>query len=367
VRTSVSATGTGVTTTKRARIVVVTDDAALTDELSMLSHDWEVISHAHIDDDAVVDVVVVDLDRVGHDLADATPSSLRRAFVVLGDESPTGPRPAKTVFLQRSCTPDELTAAITALLHCDEDDGAGAFDPAVDFPVLLVGGRDLALDVQDTRRSVKWPGRRRRDRAADASADRPGEPTPRRLLHGVDAARRLRALLEELPALGSRVVLAQLVVDDVAARFDAQTVGLWALQADGWTLLAQVGFTKLQTQQVVPDDQPLFREIQDTGGGILIDPVDQVRAAVAGVGGAHTASFMAAAVTTEGRVEGMLAVGRATSLRQGELDVLLDVADELAPGLAIAGELERLWDYTPRQLTNDLPEGRSRFTGPPSR
>jgi hypothetical protein len=48
-------------TTKRARVVVVTHDAALADELSILQPDWEVVVHARIDD-VLADVVVVDLD-----------------------------------------------------------------------------------------------------------------------------------------------------------------------------------------------------------------------------------------------------------------------------------------------------------------
>ena len=335
---------------------MVSHDAALTDELSSLPHDWEVVGHARIDDDVVADVVVVDADLAGHDLADATPSSRRRAVVVLGDETPAGPLAAQTVFLQRPCTLDELTAAITALLDSSAADDDQALGTDAEFPVLLVGGNDPASDTQETRRSVRWPGRRRRERPSVAFADRREEPTPQRLLHGVDAARGLRVLLEELPALGSRLVLAQLVVDDVAARFDADTVGLWALDIGGWTLLAQVGFTNSQKQQVLANDQPLFRTLRDTAGGILIDPVDQVQATVAGVGGAHTTSFMAAALATKGRVGGILAVGRATSLRQDDLDVLLGLADELAPGLALAEELERLWDYAPRHLVEDKEE-----------
>jgi hypothetical protein len=343
--TSTSVTGTWVTT-KRARVVVVTHDAALADGLSTLRPDWEVVAHARIDDDVLADVVVVDLDVAGTGLADAAPSSRRRAFVVIGDEPPAGPLPATTVFLQRPFTLDDVAGVIAPLLESSAADDDQALATDAEFPVLLVGGRDPASDEQDTRRSVRWPGRRRRDRRpSEASADGREEPTPERLEHGVDAARRLRALLDELPALASRGVLAQLVVDDVAARFDADTVGLWGLEADGWVLLAQVGFTKLQTRQVVPDDQPLFREIYESGGGILIDPVDRVRAAVAGVGGAHTASFMAGAVSMKGHEGGDLAVGRATSLRQDELDVLLGVADELAPGLTVAEELERLRDF----------------------
>jgi hypothetical protein len=69
---------------------VVSNGAALTDELSMLPHDWEFVGHARIDDD-VVAYVIVDVDLAGQDLAEATLSSPRRASVFIGNEAPVGP------------------------------------------------------------------------------------------------------------------------------------------------------------------------------------------------------------------------------------------------------------------------------------
>jgi hypothetical protein len=70
---------------------------------------------------------------------------------------------------------------------------------------------------------------------------------------------------------------------------------------------------------------------------------------------------MAGAVSMKGHEGGDLAVGRATSLRQDELDVLLGVADELAPGLTVAEELERLRDFAPRHVTDES-DGTDRAT-----
>lgn len=98
---------------------------------------------------------------------------------------------------------------------------------------------------------------------SDPPADRPGEPTPERVQLGVDAARQLRAVLQRLPALASRATLARLVVDDVVAAFDADTVALGAPGTDGWWVLAESGLTAFQKQRRVPNAQPLFRELQD--------------------------------------------------------------------------------------------------------
>jgi hypothetical protein len=237
-----------------------------------------------------------------------------------------------------------------------EEDGRGASAPEPpvtdgEFPVLYVDGREQAPETtRSARRTVRWPSRRRRD---SESARGLGEPARQRLVRGVDAARDLCDLLEGLPVLGSRALLARRVADDVAERLAADTVGLWVPQAKGWVVLAQVGFTSAQTTMVVPDDQPLFSEITRTAGGILIDPVHQVQSAVTGIGGAHTSSFMAAAVAMAGRATGILAAGRSGSFGQDDLDLLLGVADELAPGLAIAEEFERLWVYASEYLPQD--------------
>jgi hypothetical protein len=218
-----------------------------------------------------------------------------------------------------------------------------------EFPVLLVDGREREPDTRSARRAGGWLGRRYDTEPARA----PEEPARLRLERGIDAARELRHLLEALPMLGSRVLLAQRVADDLAERTAADTVGLWVPQGKGWGVLAQVGFTSYETKMVVSDDQPLFREISRTAGGILIDPVHQVQSAVAGIGGAHTSSFMAAGVAMDGYGGGILTVGRTRSLTQDDLDVLLDVADELAPGLAIAEELGNLWVHASEHLPEE--------------
>jgi hypothetical protein len=85
--------------------------------------------------------------------------------------------------------------------------------------------------------------------------------------------------------------------------------------------------------------------------------VEQAQAAVAGIGGAHTESFMAAAIAVGPGRYGILAVGRDEPLTASHLDLLLGAALEAAPGIAVAEQLLRLWARAPQPAAEpeDLP------------
>jgi hypothetical protein len=87
---------------------------------------------------------------------------------------------------------------------------------------------------------------------------------------------------------------------------------------------------------------------------MLIDPVEKVQAAVVGIGGAHTESFMAASIAAGTARLGILAVGRNCPLTEGELDRLVDVASEAAPGMAVAEQLARLRGRTEMSIPEPI-------------
>jgi hypothetical protein len=163
-----------------------------------------------------------------------------------------------------------------------------------------------------------------------------------RLARVLSATSELEKLVDEVPLLAELPALASAIVREVQQQLEADTVGLWRPAEDGWRLSAHRGLTRNEATWVVPFDQPLFSEVHATGGALLLDPVDAVQAAVAGIGGAHTESFMAAAVAAGPGRYGILAVGRDRQLVEEDLDVLGDLALEMAPGLAVAEQLERL-------------------------
>jgi hypothetical protein len=162
-----------------------------------------------------------------------------------------------------------------------------------------------------------------------------------RLAAVLAATSELERLIEEVPLLVSLAGLAEAIVDDLRGQLEADTVALWRLDGEGWSAIAHAGLSKVEASWHVPVDHPLFSEIDNAGGGILLDPVDAVQEAVAGVGGAHTTSFMAASIAAGHSRFGLLTVGRDRSLTADDLDVLIDIASEAAPGIAVAEQLAR--------------------------
>jgi hypothetical protein len=163
-----------------------------------------------------------------------------------------------------------------------------------------------------------------------------------RLSRVLTATAELERLLDEVPQLASIPELATVIVEIVADRLEADTVGLWRSGDRGWTVQAHHGLTPHQAAWVVPFDHPLFSEVHRTGGSLLIFPVDQAAAAVAGIGGAFTESFMAVSVGAGEDRYGIIAVGRDQPLTGDDLDTVSGFALEAAIGLAVAEHLQRL-------------------------
>ena len=193
-----------------------------------------------------------------------------------------------------------------------------------------------AAEPAEAARPTRWRARRQ-----TATAE-PERQLRKRLARVLAATTELEELVEQVPLLGDLPTLAVAIVREVAQALEADTVGLWQLADDGWHALAHHGFTHHEATWVVPFDQPLFSEMHATGGALLLDPVDAVQAAVTGIGGAHTESFMASAIAAGPGGYGILGVGRDRQLTELELDILGDLALEMAPGLAVAQQLERL-------------------------
>jgi hypothetical protein len=183
-------------------------------------------------------------------------------------------------------------------------------------------------------------GQRRRDRQG------PREFRAR-VEDALQVVHQLEDLVEQVPALTDRPALARLLVAEVERRLAADTAGLWELRDDGWYARGHRGFTAHEARLVVAPAQPLFHQVDATAGAILIDPVEPLQHLVAGIGGAHTESFMAAALTMSGQGYGIIAVGRRAAFVARDLDVLVELASEVAPLLAIADRLANLREAAP--------------------
>jgi hypothetical protein len=202
---------------------------------------------------------------------------------------------------------------------------------------------ERVIDLTKLPEAASSTGRPTRRFARHSRRSGPTETQLRqRLAAALAAISELERLVEQVPMLNSLDDLADAIVVDLAAQLGADTVGLWRLGTEGWELLAHRGLTPHESRLRVPVDQPLFAEVDHTGGAMLIEPVEAVQAAVAGIGGAHTDSFMAASIAAGTARLGILAVGRNRPLTEPDLDLLVDVASEAAPGIAVAEQLVRL-------------------------
>ncbi len=178
-------------------------------------------------------------------------------------------------------------------------------------------------------------------RRASAIADRTDHGT--RLAHVVTAASELERLVEEIPLLTSPRSLAQVVIAEVGETVRADTAALWLRGDDGaYRCAADDGLTAAERRIVVAADHPLIAQVRDNRGGVLIHPIGAAQAAVAGVGGAHTESFAAVNLGAGAVHLGVITVGRDDPLTSRELDHLIELAVEAAPGIAVAQLLVRL-------------------------
>lgn len=202
-----------------------------------------------------------------------------------------------------------------------------------------------ATEVRDEDKGVASRPMRWRSRRGKAAPERERQ-LRQRLTSVLAATSELEQLVREVPLLVDPPALGAAIVREVAHALEADSIGLWRQAEHGWYAVAHRGLTRNEASWVVPPDQPLFAEVDATGGALLLDPVDAVQAAVVGIGGAHTESFMAAAIAVGPGRYGILAVGRDRRLVEDDLDTLADLAFEMAPGLAVAQQIEWLRDVS---------------------
>lgn len=188
----------------------------------------------------------------------------------------------------------------------------------------------------DSRSSGLLRFRRRGGRAPDAE-----KSLVQRIARTLPAAQEVLYLLETAPSLKDREAIIGALLEEVVGTLTPQTAAVWVLGDGEFRALASHGMTRVERTMRVAADQPLFGELWAGGGGVLIQPTDMAQAAVAGIGGAHTDAFMGAVVGIGGTPYLIVTAG-ADQFRSGDLENLLSVAADAAPGLAIAELLEQL-------------------------
>lgn len=168
------------------------------------------------------------------------------------------------------------------------------------------------------------------------------DPTVTRLKAAIRSARDLERLLAELPVLGQPRAMAHAFLGEVVEMFSPQVAAVFAPGADGnYGVIAAHGLSSVEAGMKVPPSQALFMEIMTACEAVLIAPVDLAQGLVAGIGGARTEALMACPLEVSGICHAIVIVGR-QDFSEFDLDLLSELAEEAAPGLAVAQLLERL-------------------------
>jgi len=213
-----------------------------------------------------------------------------------------------------------------------------------DVPVGGAGHGEVGGDEGEPLRTKveRW----RRKLTAAPATEEPFEPTEQelheRLVQIFAAAAQVESVATELPIVTDRMALSRAVVMAVGDEFAADTVVLWRRADNGWVAVAHQGLTGREASLPVGFEQPLLRDIQAGGGAILLDPTVSFQNVISGIGGAHTESFMAAAIALGSRSLGILSVGRDDPLTEADLERLVEMAVEAAVGIGIAEHIERM-------------------------
>jgi hypothetical protein len=379
----------------RAKVFVATEDPSLAVSLLALKRDWDLQTGGDLDALAEVDIVVCDVATVesGRHALERLARRPRLGAVVVAQQVATDLALDDVAFpvgvVVRPYRLTELADAIDALpqLASSTTSGLPGEEAQEGWPPTAAGvsplqppGRkpsgegdepddsenpdittgDSEVDNAAPRHPiVRWRGHATaattHERAGGGGwFDRhirrskgPEHQLGERLTRVAAATTDLEAVLDELPALASLPNLAALVLDEVVLQLAIDSAGFWQAHADGWHAIAWHGFTKLEPRMVVPFDQPLFLAVSQTASGLLIDPVDRAPATVAGIGGAHTESFMASPVLTDEGCCAIVAVGRNEAFAVADLDALNALTSAAAPAVSLAELLARIWSRAP--------------------
>ena len=186
-----------------------------------------------------------------------------------------------------------------------------------------------------------------RKRLAAPASGGAAEPTQlelhERLVQIFAATSQIESIAAELPIVTDRGALYQAIVMAVADEFTADSVALWrAEQDEGWFAAAHLGLTEREATLPVEFEQPVLNDVDARAGAVLLDPTASFQGLIRGIGGAHTESFMAAAVAIGSHRLGILAVGRDEPLVEADLDRLVEMAAEAAVGIGVAEHIERM-------------------------
>lgn len=297
--------------------------------------------------DPAVDVVVVRPftieDLVAHlEPPEPTESAGRISTGPTRSQPPRPPTPVRPVPRLPATEPDEQSD--TEDLPQERADtrwslGAPPARPAIDDHVDPVppGTSSAAVDglAQRTLAFLRRPGQTVGGTDSDPSLEA-------RLDAGIRSCRLLEAMLDELPTLATPQDVGGAILEEVLDRFDADVVAVWALDRDSfYRVIASDRLSPAERRMALAADQPLLKELANSGYTVLIDPTDMARGLLAGMAGTREESLLAASLLADGELVGALTVG-GVGFTSEDAERLQVIAAEASLALGLAVRLGRL-------------------------
>ncbi|MFO7961385.1 MAG: hypothetical protein R6U94_10605 [Nitriliruptoraceae bacterium] len=193
--------------------------------------------------------------------------------------------------------------------------------------------------------------------AAEESSEPSEEELQERLVRIFAATSQIESIAGELPVITDRAALYEAIVMTIADEFTADSVVLWRRAQNGWLAAAHRGLTGRGASLPVGSDQPVLHDVDAQMGAVLLHPTASFQHLVAGIGGAHTESFMASSVAVGSNRMGVLTVGRDEPLGEPDLDRLAEMAVEAAIGIGVAEHIQRMASLVGRKAGGEPTQG----------
>lgn len=231
-------------------------------------------------------------------------------------------------------------------------------DPVVEAPDPVAEGPEPAPDPEvPVRERPAAPSaggalrKRLRDRVASgisrasdamASREEDAQPVDAQIDRARAALEQVTGLIAEMPALGAFQTVADALVAEIRDELAVDTVAVWSERDGGLAVVAGHGLTPAEARMRVGADQPVFSDLARNVDSVLLAPLDEARALVAGIAGARGDALMAASLEVDATPVAFVTVAAAHELTPKDLARLEAIAKEAAPGLALARALTRL-------------------------
>ena len=214
-------------------------------------------------------------------------------------------------------------------------------------PASLAGERPT-----ERQRSRRFSGSTSRRRTRRVGVPGSPEPEPARdretdtgtaVRRGLEAAGTLERLLADVSALSSVADCGTVLLDEIAADMPVGSSAVAMRGRAGDLELVAAGGKVIGVHvDHLALDHPFVRAVERKGGALVLSPTDEARGSLAGVPASHWPVLLAATITGEGQLDGIVLVGRDEPADLDDLERLCSIVEQSGDLLRLAASIRRL-------------------------